>query len=144
MRLSSKGDYGIRALVDLAQHEGEGPIPSNVIAQRQGIPESLIGQVLGSLRLAGFVRSVRGAQGGHELAQDPETIRMDQVVQALEGSISPSACLEHPLSGDYSGLLTQLPLWNGVHQAIVGVLASRTLADLANMEVGAQGGRYVI
>ncbi len=61
MKLSSRGDYGIRALIDLAQNEGRGPIPSGAIAGRQGIPESLIGQVLGSLRLAGFVRSVRGA-----------------------------------------------------------------------------------
>lgn len=144
MRLSSKGDYGIRALVDLAQQRGRGPVPSAEIAARQGIPESLIGQVLGTLRLAGFVRSVRGAQGGHELAREPETIRMDEVVEALEGAITPSACLDHPSAGDYSGLTAQVPLWRAVRHAILSVLAGRTLADLAHEEVGAAGGKYVI
>ena len=96
MRLSNKGDYGIRALVDLAQHRGRGPIPSGEIAARQGIPESLVGQVLGALRTAGFARSVRGAQGGHELAMDPSEIRMDAVVRSLDGAITVGACLDSP------------------------------------------------
>ncbi len=142
MRLSSKGDYGIRALVDLAQQRGRGPVPSSEIAARQGIPESLVGQVLGVLRLGGFVRSVRGAQGGHELAQDPETIRMDAVVQSLEGSISPGACLERPNLA-CSGSAGQLRMWEDVRDAIIDVLHNRTLADLASRDaVG--GGRYSI
>ena len=76
MKLSSTSDYGIRALVDLAQHAGGGPIPSNEIAARQDIPPSLVGQVLGRLRAAGFVDSVRGAQGGHRLARPAAALRL--------------------------------------------------------------------
>ena len=143
MRLSSKGDYGIRALVDLAQHQGQGPIPSTEIAARQGIPESLVGQVLGALRLGGFVRSVRGAQGGHELAMQPAAIRMDAVVKSLEGNISVGACLDSP-NLDCSGSAGQLRMWEDVRDAIVDVLHDRTLADLAERDAVGAGARYSI
>ncbi len=142
MKLSSKGDYGIRALIDLAQNEGRGPIPSGEIAARQGIPESLIGQILGSLRLAGFVRSVRGAQGGHELAVSPHEVPMDQVVEALDGPITPGACLENA-NPACSGSAAQIEMWEQVQAQIKEVLGSRTLADLA--QAGLSGsGRYSI
>lgn len=141
MRLSSKGDYGIRALVDLAQHRGEGPIPSSEIAARQGIPESLVGQVLGTLRLAGYVQSVRGAQGGHELAVDAATIRMDAVIESVEGPVSPGACLESP-NPNCSGSMAQLRMWEEVRESILEVLRSRTVEDLAKEPTGA--GRYSI
>ena len=143
MRLSNKGDYGIRALVDLAQHRGRGPIPSGEIAARQGIPESLVGQVLGALRTAGFARSVRGAQGGHELAMDPSEIRMDAVVRSLDGNISVGACLDSP-NLDCTGSAGQLRMWEDVRDAIVGVLRDRTLADLAERDAVGAGGRYSI
>lgn len=142
MRLSSKGDYGIRALVDLAQHRGMGPIPSGEIAARQAIPESLVGQVLGALRTAGFVRSVRGAQGGHELAMEPADVHMDAVVESLDGSISVGACLDNPRL-ECSGSAGQLRMWEDVRDAILGVLHERTLADLAEREA-VSGGRYSI
>ena len=144
MRLSNKGDYGIRALIDLAQHQGQGPIPSGEIAARQAIPESLIGQVLASLRTGGFARSVRGAQGGHELARDPEGIRMDEVVEALEGPITPSACLQNPELVSAPGSRAQLPLWLEVRDAIRTALGGHTLADLAREQADVSGGRYVI
>jgi Rrf2 family protein len=142
MKLSSKGDYGIRALIDLAQNEGRGPIPSGEIAARQGIPESLIGQILGSLRLAGFVRSVRGAQGGHELAVSPHEVQMDQVVEALDGPITPGACLENA-NPACSGSAAQIEMWEQVQSQIKEVLRSRTLADLAQAGVSGSG-RYSI
>ena len=144
MRLSNKGDYGIRALIDLAQHQGHGPIPSGEIAARQLIPESLIGQVLASLRTGGFARSVRGAQGGHELARDPEEIRMDEVVEALEGPITPSACVQNPELASAPGSQAQLPLWLEVRDAIRTALNGHTLADLAREQANVGGGRYVI
>ena len=94
MKLSSTSDYGIRALVDLAQHNDGAPVPSAEIAERQGIPGSLAGQVLGRLRASGFISSARGSQGGHQLAQAPDEIRLDRVVEALEGPLTLAACLE--------------------------------------------------
>ena len=71
MKVSMKGDYGVRALVELAHHYGEGPVQSAAIASRQAIPEPYLDQLLTSLRRAGFIRSVRGPQGGHALIRDP-------------------------------------------------------------------------
>ena len=71
MRISTKGDYGIRALIELAHHHGRpGPLQSSEIAARQGIPEAYLEQLLTILRRAGFIRSVRGPQGGHALIRD--------------------------------------------------------------------------
>ncbi len=124
-KLSSKADYGIRALVDLAQHDGRGPIPSAEISARQRIPESLVGQILGLLGAAGFVRSVRGAQGGHELARAADAIRLDDVVLSLEGSICPDDDRARP---PHCG---QRAIWDEVRAAILDVLGARTIADLA-------------
>src|SRR5688572_33292314 len=96
MRVSMKGDYGVRALVELAHQYGNGPVQSAVIANRQSIPEPYLDQLLTSLRRAGFIRSVRGPQGGHALIRDPHDLRLSEAVSALEGSLSPIACLDDP------------------------------------------------
>src|SRR3712207_4861160 len=85
MRLSIKGDYGVRALIDLAERTGQGPVQSEAIAKRQGISEAYLDQLLTQLRRAGLVRSVRGPRGGHELARSPEQITLDEALAALEG-----------------------------------------------------------
>ena len=148
MKLSSTSDYGIRALIDLAQHDHGSPIPSSEIAQRQGIPTSLAGQVLGRLRAAGFIASARGAQGGHQLAVAADEIRLDRVVEALEGPLTLADCLERGAqngraSERCTGAAAQVRLWDDVRAAIVDVLADRTIADLA-AESARPGARYHI
>src|SRR5207249_11044945 len=93
-------DYGVRALIDLAQHDGQGPVQCAEIAQRQMVPEPFLDQVLSVLRKAGLVRSTRGPKGGHVLAREAAGITMLDVVRALEGSLSPVAYLDEP--GDHS------------------------------------------
>lgn len=90
MRISSKGDYGLRALFDLAQHFGQGPIQSEEIAQRQGIPVNYLNQLLIVLRRAGLIESLRGPLGGHMLARRPEMINLYDILIALEGPLLPS------------------------------------------------------
>jgi Rrf2 family cysteine metabolism transcriptional repressor len=85
MRLSSKTDYGLRALIDLALHTHGVPVQSHDIAARQGIPESYLNQLLILLRRAGLIRSVRGPQGGHQLARAAHTITLADIVGALDG-----------------------------------------------------------
>ncbi len=85
MRLSSKTDYGLRALIDLALHASGPPVQSHDIATRQGIPESYLNQLLILLRRAGLIRSLRGPQGGHQLAQPPRAITIADIVAALDG-----------------------------------------------------------
>jgi Rrf2 family protein len=85
MRVSSRADYGVRALFDLAQRFGQGPVQSRDIAARQGIPEAYLHQVLGALGRAGLVRSTRGPAGGHELVPGPDRITVWDVISVLDG-----------------------------------------------------------
>ncbi|PDV98923.1 RrF2 family transcriptional regulator [Candidatus Chloroploca asiatica] len=89
MRISSKGDYGLRALFDLAQQYGKGLVQSEEIANRQGIPVNYLNQLLITMRRAGLIESVRGPQGGHMLARAPETINLFEILTALEGPLLP-------------------------------------------------------
>src|SRR3972149_7028889 len=137
MKVSTKGDYGIRALIELAHHFGEPkPTQSAEIAARQGIPESYLEQLLTTLRRAGFIRSVRGPQGGHALIRDPQTLLVSEVIVALDDS---SACSK-------GGGCAQRDMWQAVREAILGVLENTTIADLAERDraVSAGGARYVI
>lgn len=85
MRVSSRADYGVRALFDLALHYGQGPVQSRDIAGRQSVPEAYLHQVLGALSRAGLVRSTRGPLGGHELVQDPSLITLWDIILLLDG-----------------------------------------------------------
>jgi Rrf2 family transcriptional regulator, cysteine metabolism repressor len=96
MRLTMKGDYGLRAMVDLAAHFGQGPVPSADIATRQQVPEHFLDQVLILLRRAGLLKSLRGPQGGHMLARSPALISMGDVINALEGPTAPIECVPTP------------------------------------------------
>lgn len=133
MRVSTKGDYGVRALVELAHHCGEGPVQSAEIARRQCIPEPYLDQLLTTLRRAGFIRSVRGPQGGHQLLRQPDAIRLNEVIEALEGSLSPIACLDDA-SCTKPGTCAQREVWEEVRRATHEILAAVTIADLAEKE----------
>jgi len=85
MRVSSRVDYGVRALFDLALRYGQGPVQSRDIASRQDVPEAYLHQVLGALNRAGLVRSTRGPLGGHELAREPREISLWDVLLVLDG-----------------------------------------------------------
>jgi Rrf2 family protein len=125
-------DYGVRALVDLAMHPGEGPIQTSEIAARQSIPEPYLEQLLPTLSKFGFIRSRRGPRGGHELAREPADIIIDAVYQTLEGTSPMLDCLEHPEGCSLHTVCGQRRMWGFVEEAIRGVLGETTLADLAN------------
>jgi Rrf2 family protein len=147
MKVSTKGDYGVRALIELTHHYGEPkPTQSGEIAARQGIPESYLEQLLTTLRRAGFIRSVRGPQGGHALVRDPATLPVSEVIVALEGSILPIDCLDEASACSKGGGCAQRDMWEAVREAILGVLDTTTIADLAERDraVSEGGARYVI
>ena len=144
MKVSTKGDYGIRALVELAQHYGGGTIQSAEIAARQRIPEPYLDQILTNLRRAGFIRSVRGPQGGHELIRDPLSLRLREVIEALEGSLNPIDCLEDSSACTRGGGCAQRGMWEEVRDATVAILDRTTVADIAARERPVAGGRYYI
>jgi Rrf2 family protein len=148
MKVSTKGEYGIRALIELAHRYGEArPTQSSEIAARQKVPESYLEQLLTTLRRAGFIRSVRGPQGGHALIRDPQTLRVSEVIEALEGPIMPSDCLDESSScGGRDYECAQRQMWADVRDAILGVLDNTTIAELAARDRAAQpaGARYNI
>ncbi|MBI4234496.1 MAG: Rrf2 family transcriptional regulator [Chloroflexi bacterium] len=129
-----KVDYGVRALVALAQQYGEGPVQTAEIASRQNIPEPYLDQLLTTLSKFGFIRSRRGPQGGHVLARPPSGITLEMVMSTLEGTSAPLDCFEEPAECIYSRACAQREVWRSVEEAVQTVLSSTTIADLANRQ----------
>ena len=92
MKLSTKGRYGLRALIDLAQYSEETPVSITSISKRQDISERYLEQLMSMLKKAGIVKSIRGANGGYILARDAKEISVGEVLRALEGSLEPVEC----------------------------------------------------
>jgi len=138
MRISMKADYGIRAMVDLARHYGEGPVQTSEIAARQFIPEPYLDQLLTVLRKAGLIRSIRGPQGGHMLMRPPSQITMGEVVAALEGNIAVLDCLDDMGACQLSERCGQRSVWQEVRAVTRRILDSVTLQDLLEREEQAE------
>ena len=136
MKISTKGEYGIRALLELTQRFGEGYIQSSDIAEKREIPENYLYQLLITMRKAGLIRSRRGPQGGHMLARSPEKINLNEAVVALEGPLSPTLCSDElsPEECQYSGTCAVREIWNLVTEATQRVLTETTFAQLAKRE----------
>lgn len=145
MRVSTRGDYGLRALIELAGHFGQGPLQSSEIALRRHIPEQYLDQLLTTLRKAGFIRSVRGPAGGHELVRDPQEVCVRDVIETLEGSLSPVSWLDEPAElTDHPHQCGQREIWERIRSATSEILQSYSLADLLEREPRAVTGRYSI
>jgi len=96
MRLSTRGRYGTRLMVDLAQHYANGPVPLAEIAKRQDLSAKYLEQLIILLKGAGLIRSVRGRRGGYMLARKPEEISVGEIVETLEGKLSVVDCVSEP------------------------------------------------
>ncbi|CAN5769904.1 Rrf2 family transcriptional regulator [soil metagenome] len=125
MRVSSRTDYGVRALYELALHFGEGPIQSREIAARQEVPEAYLHQVLSALSRGGLVKSTRGPSGGHELARPPSDITLFDALDVLDGFDRRS----HPHRSDDDTHPVHV-VWHEVMQQTVHYLKSITFEDL--------------
>ncbi|MSQ41702.1 MAG: Rrf2 family transcriptional regulator [Dehalococcoidia bacterium] len=135
MKISTKGDYGVRALIELALHEGEGPVQRADIAHRRQIPESYLDHLLAQLRRDGFIRSTRGPGGGHELARPPAEICLLHVLESLEGSLAPLGCLsDDPADDAHDPLCGQQWVWREIFDEMRRRLAAISLADLTERE----------
>ena len=140
MHIPIRVDYGVRALVDLAEHGGEGAVRSADVARRKAIPEPYLVQLLLTLRKGGLVRSQRGPQGGHSLAIDPADIRLSMVMQCLEGAEAVVRCLEDAASCIHVNCCAQRDVWRAVQEAIYGILDSTSIADLVKRTAEIQAG----
>lgn len=145
MRVPMKVDYGVRALVDLAQRQGTGPVQTVEIAERQNIPEPYLDQLLTTLHKFGFIRSRRGPQGGHVLAKAPHEISLGMVMNGLEGTAASLDCIDEPTECTLSSICAQRDVWRSVEEAVQSVLSSTTIADLASRQQRLQSrGMYQI
>jgi len=134
MKLSTRGRYGTRALLDLALHGGKEPVPLKDIARRQQISLLYLEHLITPLVAAGMIRSTRGARGGVQLARPPQEIKLSEVVGLLEGSIAPVDCVNDPKACPRSELCVTRDIWIELKEAMDGVLESKTLHDLVQMQ----------
>lgn len=133
MKLSTRGRYGVRALVYIALHEEEGPVAIHTIAEQQGISERYLEQLLMPLKKASLVKSIRGARGGYILGREPEKITMGDIIRVLEGPIAPVECVNevNPDECDRADYCVTRKVWSEVRDAISNILDSYSLKDLA-------------
>ena len=143
MRMSSKGRYSTRAMMELALHFGQGLVQVKDISARQQISERYLEQLLVRLRRAGLVKGVRGARGGFTLTKPPTEIRLSEIIKAAEGSVQPVKCIDEPeLCPQSDGCVTR-NVWGEIGRAINQVLEAKTLQDLVEQhEERKVGGRY--
>src|SRR5512140_400091 len=130
MKLSPRGRYGTRALMELARHYGEGPVLLKDIAKNQEISLQYLERLMAPLATAGLIHSTRGVGGGVWLAKPPQDIKLSNVIEAMEGPIVPVDCIQDPHVCDRSGMCASRDVWTEVQHAIYKVLNGITLADL--------------
>ncbi len=134
MKLSTRTQYGVRALVDLALHTSGQPIQLKEIAERQQISLSYLEHLIIPLIAAGVIKSTRGARGGIRLAKRAEQIRMNEVMEILEGPLAPVDCLKDAKNCPRSSSCATKDVWDEMTKAMENVLESTTLQDLADRQ----------
>lgn len=130
MKISTKGRYALRILLDLAQHKNEGFIPLKTIAERQGISKKYLDQIMLILNRSDFLLAARGAQGGYKLTKSPDAYTVGDILRATEGSISPLACLDTDASCERCDSCLSRHVWKGLDDAISQYLDHLTLQDI--------------
>ncbi|MBZ2173704.1 Rrf2 family transcriptional regulator [Schnuerera sp. xch1] len=136
MKLSTRGRYGLKAMYQLALHYGEGPIPLNTIADKQGLSENYLEQLVSTLRREGFLNSVRGAQGGYMLAKSPKDITVGDILRVLEGDMAPADCVvDHNVICEKEEVCVTKLVWMQIKDSINNVIDSISLQDMLDEQV---------
>lgn len=143
MKISTKGRYALRMMIDLAMHRGDGCVALKDIAARQGISKKYLEQIVPLLNKAELLKTNRGYQGGYSLSKPPEQYTVGEILRVTEGSLSPVACLQYKENTcPRKAECVTLPVWEGLYKAITDYLDGITLRDI--MEQSANGGDYCI
>ena len=143
MLISTKGRYALRVLVDMAEHTGEGYIPLKEVAQRQEISEKYLESIVKELVKHEVLSGVRGKGGGYRLRRPPEQINVGDILNYMEGTLAPVACLEQGAAPcERAPVCRTLEFWRGLDKAIRDYSAGYTLADLTRK--GQPGDDYII
>lgn len=135
MKISTKGRYALRLLIDLAtNYEGE-PIRLREVAERQGISDKYLEQIIAILNKAGYVKSVRGAQGGYTLKKNPEEYTVGMILRLTEGSLAPVACVEdEEMVCERMDKCVTVKVWKKINAAVNDVVDHITLQDLVDWQ----------
>lgn len=134
MKISTKGRYALRLMLDLAMHADEGYISIKTVATRQGISEKYLEQIIKLLSAAGFVESIRGKQGGYKLTNPPENYTVGEILRVTEGSLAPVSCLDEDHRCENCDDCVTYELWQNVLDAINEVVDSITLSYLVEKQ----------
>lgn len=131
MKVSTKGRYALRLMVDLALNSAGEPVSLKDIAKRQGISDKYLEQIIAVLNRAGYVRSIRGAQGGYLLRRAPEEYTVGMILRLTEGSLAPVSCVEEgDLKCERQKDCATIILWKKINDAVTSVVDHVTLQDL--------------
>ncbi len=143
MKISTKGRYALRMMLDLAMHSADGFVALKDIADRQDISKKYLEQIVPLLNKADLLRTNRGYQGGYALAKSPDKYTVGEILRVTEGNLCPVSCLQYPVNEcpRASECLT-LPVWEGLYKAINDYLDSVTLLDI--IDQANAGGDYSI
>jgi Rrf2 family transcriptional regulator, cysteine metabolism repressor len=135
VRLSRRSEYGLRALIDLVQHEGQGPIPLTTLASRNQLPGKFLEQIMATLKHAGIVRTTLGTHGGYQLAAQASSVSIGRIVRLLDGALAPLSCVSlryyEPCSCPDEATCPLRDAMIDVRDAMLEVLDSESLAQLA-------------
>ncbi len=131
MKISTKGRYALRMILDMAQHQKRGPVALKDISERQNVSKKYLEQIALVLSQANVLQGTRGHQGGYRLVADPEKITVLDILEITEGSMHPVACLDHaPNACERCNGCETLYIWQGLDQVISDYLRSMTLQDV--------------
>ena len=145
MKISTKGRYALRMLLDLAEHSNNGFIPLKDIAQRQSISKKYLEQIVPILNKSDILKTNRGFQGGYMLAKAPNQYTVGEILRLTEGSLSPVACLDQtPNACERSSICSTLPIWQGLSKVINEYLDGITLQDVLDKQREQYANNYMI
>lgn len=130
MKISTRGRYGTRMMLDLAAHHDQGPTPLREIAKRQDLSVKYLEQLIIPLKAAGYIRSFRGARGGYTLARKPDKISVGQIIKVLEGGLSLVDCVEDPKMCEREKNCPTRDIWLRMSERLMEELSSLTLSDV--------------
>jgi Rrf2 family protein len=130
MKLSTRGRYGTRLMVELAKHYGMGPVSMTEISKKQDIPVKYLEQIIIPLKKANLVSSIRGPKGGHMLSRPPDQINVWEVLLLLESKLTFVDCLTNENACENVGTCVVRPLWSKAYEALMKLFKETTLRDL--------------
>ena len=144
MKISTKGRYAVRMMLDIALHSAFDPISLKDIAKRQDISEKYLEQIIATLNKAGYVRSIRGPQGGYFLTKEPKEFTVGMILRTTEGDLAPVSCvgIDGPMCDKMQDCVTAI-VWKRINDAVNDVVDNITLEDLVEWQKD-KGNDYVI